>query len=109
MHRCFSGRLIEHLCICGIFISAYPVLIPRFCIISVLPLTLSNHSSFQIPQPEKRFSSLTALSNLVPMLKNFFKTAARIIVKHNAYSLINFVALTSGLALSLLIITYVRI
>lgn len=42
------------------------------------------------------------------MLKNFFKTAARNIVKHKAYSLINFVGLTSGLALSLLIITYVR-
>ncbi len=42
------------------------------------------------------------------MLKNFFKTAARNILKYKAYSLINFVGLTSGLALSLLIITYVR-
>ncbi len=42
------------------------------------------------------------------MLKNFFKTAARTILKHRAYSLINFIGLTSGLALVLLIITYVR-
>lgn len=42
------------------------------------------------------------------MLRNFFKTALRNIIKYRAYSLINFVGLTSGLALSLLIITYVR-
>ncbi len=42
------------------------------------------------------------------MLKNFFKTAGRNILKHKAYSLINFIGLTSGLALALLIITYVR-
>lgn len=41
------------------------------------------------------------------MLKNFFKTAFRNIIKYKAYSFINFVGLTSGLALSLLIITYV--
>jgi putative ABC transport system permease protein len=42
------------------------------------------------------------------MLKNFFKTAFRNIVKYKAYSLINFVGLTCGLTLALLIITYVR-
>ncbi|MEJ0056394.1 MAG: ABC transporter permease [Bacteroidota bacterium] len=42
------------------------------------------------------------------MLKNFFKTAGRTILKNKAYSLINFIGLTSGLALALLIITYVR-
>ncbi len=42
------------------------------------------------------------------MLRNFFKTAARTILKNKAYSLINFIGLTSGLALALLIITYVR-
>lgn len=35
-------------------------------------------------------------------------TAFRNIIKYRAYSLINFIGLTSGLALSLLIITYVR-
>ncbi|HEY5825082.1 MAG TPA: ABC transporter permease, partial [Cyclobacteriaceae bacterium] len=42
------------------------------------------------------------------MLRNFLKTATRNILKHKAYSLINFIGLTSGLALALLIITYVR-
>lgn len=42
------------------------------------------------------------------MLKNFFKTALRNIIKYQAYSIINFIGLTSGLTLSLLIITYVR-
>ncbi|MBA4055736.1 MAG: hypothetical protein C0490_13555, partial [Marivirga sp.] len=42
------------------------------------------------------------------MLKNFFKTAYRNIVKYKAYSVINFIGLTCGLALALLIITYVR-
>jgi putative ABC transport system permease protein len=42
------------------------------------------------------------------MIKNFLKTASRNILKHKAYSLINFIGLTSGLALALLIITYVR-
>lgn len=42
------------------------------------------------------------------MLKNFFKTAGRNILKHKAYAAINFAGLTAGLALSLLIITYVR-
>jgi putative ABC transport system permease protein len=42
------------------------------------------------------------------MLKNFFKTAGRNILKNKAYSIINFSGLTTGLALSLLILTYVR-
>jgi putative ABC transport system permease protein len=42
------------------------------------------------------------------MIKNFFKTALRNILKHKAYSLINFIGLTCGLALALLILTYVR-
>ncbi len=42
------------------------------------------------------------------MLKNFFKTAGRIIAKNKAYATINFVGLTCGIALSLLILAYVR-
>lgn len=42
------------------------------------------------------------------MLKNFFKTAYRNIIKYKAYSVINFVGLTCGLALALLILVYVR-
>lgn len=42
------------------------------------------------------------------MLQNFFTTAFRNIARYRVYSLINFIGLTSGLALSLLIITYVR-
>jgi len=42
------------------------------------------------------------------MLKNFLKTASRVIIKHKAYSIINFVGLTCGLTLALLIISYVR-
>ncbi|CAN5166771.1 ABC transporter permease [soil metagenome] len=42
------------------------------------------------------------------MLKNFFKTAARNILKNKVYSIINFVGLTAGLSLALLIVTYVR-
>ena len=42
------------------------------------------------------------------MLSNFFKTAFRNIRRYRVYALINFIGLTSGLALSLLIITYVR-
>lgn len=42
------------------------------------------------------------------MLKNFFKTAGRNILKNKAYSMINFVGLTCGIALALLIISYVR-
>jgi putative ABC transport system permease protein len=42
------------------------------------------------------------------MLRNFLKTAGRNILKHKAYSLINFVGLTCGLSLALLIMSYVR-
>ncbi|MFN7261285.1 MAG: ABC transporter permease, partial [Cyclobacteriaceae bacterium] len=42
------------------------------------------------------------------MLKNFFKTAWRNIVRHKTYSIINFIGLTCGLTLALLIISYVR-
>lgn len=42
------------------------------------------------------------------MLKNFFRTAARNIVKYKAYAVINFVGLTCGLTLALLIFAYVR-
>lgn len=42
------------------------------------------------------------------MLQNFFKTAARNILRHKAYSIINFVGLTCGVALALLIMVYVR-
>lgn len=42
------------------------------------------------------------------MLRNFFKTATRNILMYKTYSFINFVGLTTGLALALLIITYVR-
>jgi putative ABC transport system permease protein len=42
------------------------------------------------------------------MLRNFFKTALRNMLKYKAYSLINFIGLTAGLGLALLIITYVR-
>jgi putative ABC transport system permease protein len=42
------------------------------------------------------------------MLRNFFKTAGRNILKYKAYSLINFIGLTCGIALALLIIVYVR-
>lgn len=42
------------------------------------------------------------------MLKNFFKTAWRNIIKYRVYSIINFTGLTSGLALALMIVTYVQ-
>ncbi len=42
------------------------------------------------------------------MLKNFFKTAGRNILRHKAYSIINFVGLTCGVTLALLIMVYVR-
>lgn len=42
------------------------------------------------------------------MLQNFFKTAGRNILRHKAYSLINFVGLTCGVTLALLIMVYVR-
>jgi hypothetical protein len=42
------------------------------------------------------------------MLKNFFRTAGRIILKHKAFAIINFIGLTCGLSLALLITAYVR-
>lgn len=42
------------------------------------------------------------------MLRNFFKTASRNIIKYKAYSAINFIGLTCGFTLALLIIAYVR-
>ena len=42
------------------------------------------------------------------MLRNFFKTARRNILRHKAYSIINFVGLTCGVTLALLIMVYVR-
>jgi putative ABC transport system permease protein len=42
------------------------------------------------------------------MLKNFFTTAWRNILRHSTYAIINFVGLTCGLTLALLIFTYVR-
>lgn len=42
------------------------------------------------------------------MLKNFFTTAFRTIAKNKAYSIINFVGLTCGITLALLIAAYVR-
>ncbi|MEQ9414788.1 MAG: ABC transporter permease, partial [Cyclobacteriaceae bacterium] len=42
------------------------------------------------------------------MVFNFFRTAWRNILKHRTYAIINFVGLTCGLTLSLLIFTYIR-
>jgi len=42
------------------------------------------------------------------MLKNFFNTAWRNILRYKVYSVINFVGLTCGLSLALLIFTYTR-
>lgn len=56
----------------------------------------------------KRTKNKYESNNSVAMLENFFKTAIRNIVKYKAYSLINYVGLTCGLALALLIIAYVR-
>lgn len=42
------------------------------------------------------------------MLKNFLRTASRIIFKYKAYAAINFIGLTCGISLSLLILAYVR-
>lgn len=42
------------------------------------------------------------------MLQNFFKTALRNIARYKAYAFINFIGLTCGVALALLIIAYVR-
>jgi putative ABC transport system permease protein len=42
------------------------------------------------------------------MLKNFFTTAWRNILRHKTYAIINFIGLTCGLTLALLIFAYVR-
>lgn len=42
------------------------------------------------------------------MIRNFLKTAGRIIIRHKTYSIINFVGLTCGVALAMLIFAYVR-
>ena len=42
------------------------------------------------------------------MLKNFLRTALRTILKYRAYATINFLGLTTGFALALLIVAYVR-
>ncbi|RAW00300.1 ABC transporter permease [Pseudochryseolinea flava] len=42
------------------------------------------------------------------MFSNFFRTAYRNILKNKAYALINFIGLSAGISLALLIITYVR-
>lgn len=42
------------------------------------------------------------------MIKNFFRTAFRSILKYKAYSIINLLGLTTGLALAMLIFVYVR-
>jgi len=42
------------------------------------------------------------------MISNFFRTAWRNILKYKTYAIINFVGLTCGLTLSLLIFTYIR-
>ena len=42
------------------------------------------------------------------MFENFFKTAIRNVVKYKEYSFINFVGLTCGLVLALLVLAYVR-
>lgn len=57
-----------------------------------------------IKRTKNRYETNTSTA----MLQNFFKTAIRNIVKNKAYSLINFIGLTCGLALALLILAYVR-
>jgi putative ABC transport system permease protein len=57
-----------------------------------------------IKRTKNKYESNTSTA----MLKNFFKTAFRNIVKNKAYSFINYVGLTCGLALALLILAYVR-
>lgn len=56
----------------------------------------------------KRTKNNYESDNSIAMLKNFFTTAIRNIVKHKAYSFINFIGLTCGLTLALLITAYVR-
>jgi putative ABC transport system permease protein len=56
----------------------------------------------------KRTKNNYESSTSTAMLQNFFKTAIRNIVKNKAYSFINYLGLTCGLALALLILAYVR-
>jgi putative ABC transport system permease protein len=57
-----------------------------------------------IKRTKNKYESNTSTA----MLKNLFKTALRNIIKNKAYSFINYVGLTCGLALALLILAYVR-
>ncbi len=57
-----------------------------------------------IKRTKNKYESTTSTA----MLRNFFKTAIRNIVKNKAYSFINYIGLTCGLALALLILVYVR-
>lgn len=56
----------------------------------------------------KRTKNKHESDNSIAMLENFFKTAIRNIVKNKAYSFINYIGLTCGLALALLILAYVQ-
>jgi putative ABC transport system permease protein len=56
----------------------------------------------------KRTKNRYEQDNTIAMLENFFKTAFRNIAKNRVYSFINYVGLTCGLALALLILAYVR-
>jgi putative ABC transport system permease protein len=57
-----------------------------------------------IKRTKNNYESTTSTA----MLKNFFRTGIRTIVKNKAYSFINYMGLTCGLALALLILAYVR-
>jgi putative ABC transport system permease protein len=57
-----------------------------------------------IKRTKNKYESNTSTA----MLKNFFKTAIRNILKNKVYSFINYIGLTCGLALALLILAYVR-
>ncbi|MCE2996790.1 MAG: ABC transporter permease [Cyclobacteriaceae bacterium] len=57
-----------------------------------------------IKRTKNKYESNTSTS----MLQNFFKTAFRNIIKNKAYSFINYIGLTCGLTLALLILAYVR-
>lgn len=56
----------------------------------------------------KRTKNKHESDNSIAMLENFFKTAIRNIVKNKAYSFINYIGLTCGLTLALLILAYVQ-
>lgn len=57
-----------------------------------------------IKRTKNKYESNTSAA----MLQNFFKTAFRNIIKNKAYSFINYIGLTCGLTLALLILAYVR-